>query len=181
MIAMRNFCARVRRVFAGLSVREKILSAAIAGTALAFWAASILRGVSEVRTRLAGDDSAKLAQDAWLTTAPFLEKTLAAKAAGLDASRRLDAETVMARLEKLLAKAGLNAETARPLTHDTGVGRTHLVTLRCEAATLEQLVAFRRALDASGLPMAVTAMEMESGGDGSTLRARLDITALELK
>ena len=174
---LRSLAAKTAR----LSLREKALAAAIGAVALAFWAVSLLRGVSEVRARLDMDASAKVAQDAWLGVAPSLEKSLAAKSAGLADARRLDAEAVMVRLEKLLGKAGLAAESARPSTADSGVCRTHRVTLRSESATLEKLVAFRRALDASGLPIAVTAMEIEAGGDGTALRVSMDVTALELK
>ena len=88
----------------------------------------------------------------------------------------------MVRLEKLLAQSKLGAESARPLTRDAGPCNAHTVSLRATSATLAQIVAFRRALDASGLPMAVTALEIESDGtESGTLRARFDITALQPK
>lgn len=166
-----------------LSARERLLAALILAAALALWATMLLRDLAATRERLATVESARMAQDAWLNAAPVIDKALAAKSSGLAVARSLDAEAVMGRLEKLLAKAGLAAESSRPLTREAGPCRAHTVSLRTESATMAQLIAFRRALDASGLPMAITALELESSDsrDTSLLRARIDITALQPK
>lgn len=171
----------LRAGFGKLSARERLLAALILAAVMAMWATLLLRDLAATRERLATIESAGMAQDAWLNAAPLIDKALAAKSSGLAAARSLDAEAVMVSLEKLLAKSGLAAESARPLTREAGPCRAHTVSLRAESATLAQIIAFRRALDASGLPMAVTALELESSDsrDASLLRVRLDITALQ--
>lgn len=173
----------LRSGFEKLSARERLLAASIISAVLAIWATMLLRDFAATRERLATAESAGMAQDAWLNTAPVIDKALASKSQNLDAARTLDAEGVMGRLEKLLAKAGLSAESSRPLTREAGPCRAHTVSLRAESATMAQLIAFRRALDASGLPMAITALELESSDsrDNGLLRARIDITALQPK
>ena len=173
--------AALRTAFAKLSPRERTLAALILTAVLATWGAALLKNFMAARERLARLDSAKLAQDAWLSVAPSLDKTLGARSKSLEIARTLDAEGVMGRLEKLLAQSRLSAESARPLTRDAGPCRAHTVSLRAESATMAQLIAFRRALDASGLPMAITALELEASDsrDSSLLRVRIDITSLQ--
>lgn len=179
-----SFAKKLSGLRAGLeklSARERMLAALILAAVLAIWATMLLRDFAATRERLATVESARMAQDAWLNAAPVIDKALAAKSQNLAAARSLDAEAVMGRLEKLLAKAGLSAESSRPLTREAGPCLAHAVSLQAESATMAQLIAFRRALDASGLPMAITALELESSEsrDPSLLRARIDITALQ--
>jgi len=185
MISAR-LCAALRRLarpgdwFAARSPRERLLAALILATASALWCLSLAGNFRTTRERLEALESARVAQDAWLTVAPALKTSLAAKEPLLQQSRKLDAEAVLGRLEKLLAKAELDAETARPATRARGLCREHLVTLRARGATLAQVVAFRRALDAAGLPMAITFLDLESSSADGTLTVRIDVTALQI-
>lgn len=165
-----------------LNSREKALGLAIAGVLVLFWAASLLRSFRDERDALANLAAAGEARASLLTAAPIVRTALKNRSAELEVARTLDAEAVMARMEKLLAQAKLSAETSRPVTREAGVSRAHVVTLRTESAAMGEIVAFRHALDDAGLPLAITGLELESNStDPAKLRARIEITALQPK
>lgn len=171
-----------RAAWGRLSRRERALALAIAGVCLLAALLDTLRTLRTHREELDALAEARAARDTLLGLGPLVEKRLAARAADLAVARSLDPETVLARLEKLTAAAKLVTETTRPATRDTGACRTHTVVLRADAATLEQLIAFRRALDAAGLPLAMTGLELDADTtDPVKLRARLEITAIQPK
>lgn len=177
--ALRGLVERAAAAARRLSPRERFLGLAILGTLATGWASAQSRQLAELRTRAESAAAARQAQDAWLAIAPVLKKSLAARAAGLGAARSLTPEAVLGRLEKLQAASGLAGIVTRPDTREAGACRAHTVRLDAPEATLAQLVAFRRALDTCGLPMAVTATEIDAGRDGDKLRIRLVITALQ--
>lgn len=178
-LAVRAVSARCADRFRRLTPRERLLAALIAGALLLLWAGAMAGDLRAQRERLAQADALEMSRGAWSALAPGLDAKLKAKAPGLAASRALDAEATLGLLEKLLAKAGLSAESAKPATRERGLCREHTVTLRTGGATLAQIVNFRRALDASGAPMAITFLEIETGAKAEEVRARMDITALQ--
>lgn len=173
---------RAEAFVAGMNRRERALALAIAGTLLTFWLTALLRDLRERSDALDTLAAATRARETLLALGPIVEKRLADRADDLALARSLDAESVMARLEKLLAAAKLKAESGRPATRDTGAAFAHTITLRADAATLAQLVAFRRALDAAALPLAMTGLELDANSaDPSKLRARIELTAVQPK
>ncbi len=168
--------------WASRNTRERTMVVAIAFAALAFRITALLDGLHDTRENLANLDAAREARETLLGAAPVVSNALNRRAGELEVARKLDAETVMARLEKLLAGSKLKAESGRPSTREAGAARTHSITLRAEAATLEQIVAFRRALDAAGLPLAMTGLELDANtADPAKLRARIELTAVQPK
>lgn len=180
--SISGYGRRVAGFAARLNPRERTLALAIAGVLLLLWAASQLRSFREQREELDSLAAADEARAALLNAAPVVRTALKNRATELEVARTLDPEAVMARLEKLLARAKLSAETSRPSTRDNGISLSHIVTLRAESAGMAEIVAFRHALDDAGLPLAITGLELEANSsDPAKLRARIEITALQPK
>lgn len=179
----RQIGRELRRRASSLSAREQLLAALIGTALLVGWSLGLLRELTTTRERFDGVEAAEMTQEAWLNAAPALDSALAAQSAGLAAAKNLDPEALMAHLEKLLSAAGLTAESSRPVTRDLGTCRAHFVSLRAESAGMPAIIAFRRALDAARLPMAITTLDLEAADsrDPNLLRTRIEITALQPK
>lgn len=168
------------RFWATRNVRERMLVVAIGHVALIALALGRIHALQAERAAMAELDAAMQARTALLDAAPVVARVIAARAPELESARALDAETMMARLEKLLDAAKLKAESGRPVTREAGAAYAHVVTLRAEGAGLAELIAFRRTLDAAKLPLAMTGLEIEADPSApEKLRLRIEITALQ--
>jgi hypothetical protein len=167
--------------FLGRLAREKVLLAAFVLLGALIWLSSALERLGETREAARVVNSELETQALWLSNRPAIEEAAAAAVRNLDASRTLDSTFLVAEVQAMAGRAGLQVVVEPPRTQRSPQFAVHTVLVRSQRASLPNLLRFYQELAAKapyvGLEQVTLRIDRASAG---AVNADLQVTSVEL-
>ncbi len=171
----------IKAWFLGRLAREKVLVVAFVLLGALIWLSSALERFGETRAAARLVNSELATQALWLKNRPAIEEEAAAAVRNLDASRTLDATFLVAEVQAMAGRAGLQVVVEPPRTQRSPQFSVHTVLVRSQRASLPNLLRFYQELAAKapyvGLEQVTLRIDRVSAG---AVSADLQVTSVEL-
>lgn len=171
----------VKAWFLGRLAREKVLVVAFVLLGALIWLSSALDRLGSTRAASRAVNAELATQALWLENRPAIEEAAAAAVRNLDASRTLDATFLVAEVQAMAGRAGLQVVVEPPRTQRSPQFSVHTVLVRSQRANLPNLLRFYQELAAKapyvGLEQVTLRIDRASAG---TVNADLQVTSVEL-
>jgi hypothetical protein len=167
--------------FLGRLAREKVLVVAFVLLGALIWLSSALERFGETRSAARVVRSELATQALWLSNRPAIEEAAAAAVHNLDASRTLDATFLVAEVQAMAARSGLQVVVEPPRTQRSPQFAVHTVLVRSQRASLPNLLRFYQEVSAKapyvGLEKVTLRIDRVASG---AVNADLQMTSVEL-
>jgi len=172
----------LRQIFNLLSVRERLLLAALSWSLLLLWAMFLLRNFRSEWNNFAFSKVQLTDQNKNLELLPLVEERLRRATATLDPSRTYSASDLSDQIEPLLREIGFNYDLSTPTTRASDIFSTHTIRLRVKNGDIAGLMKFNQEIQRESPYIVLTQFKISADKrDPRNLDATFQISSFELK
>lgn len=161
--------------------REKILALAFALLGALIWLSGAIDRLAASRKEHSAASSELSTQKLWLDNRASIEEAAATAVKNLEPSKTLDATYLVAHVQSMAARAGLQVTVEPPRTQRSAQFSVHTVLVRSQRAQLPALIAFYQEVAAKapyvGLEQVILRTDRAAVG---AVNADFQVTSVEL-
>lgn len=173
--------ALLKAWFLGRLAREKVLVVAFVLLGALIWLSAAVDRLGVTREAARKVNAELATQALWLGNRAAIEEAAAAAVRNLDATRTLDATFLVAEVQAMAGRAGLQVVVEPPRTQRSSQFSVHTVLVRSQRANMPNLLRFYQELASKapylGLEQVTLRLERSTPG---AINADLQVTSVEL-